>query len=130
MMSSYFIAVCYRRAPPIASAGRCDTAATHSPAWLCASAMLRGLPSEHHLMRREHMPALGMSLFLLAAGLVLAFAINATVAGVDIVVIGLIMAGVGLFGVLLSMMFMMSLMPWGAERTTVVDERPHEPRVH
>lgn len=76
------------------------------------------------------MPALGMSLFLLAAGLVLAFAINATVAGVDIVVIGLIMAGVGLFGVVLSMMFMMSLMPWGAERTTVIDERPHEPRVH
>jgi hypothetical protein len=56
--------------------------------------------------------ALGSSLFLLAVGAILAFAVNATVAGVDITTIGVILMVVGLIGILMSMLFFASFAPF------------------
>jgi hypothetical protein len=66
---------------------------------------------------------LGTSIFLIAVGAILAFAVNATVQGLNIVAVGWILIGVGALGVLLSVAFWDS---WGgfrggARRTTIVE---------
>ena len=48
---------------------------------------------------------LGVRLLLIAAGAILAFAVNATVSGVDITTIGWILLVVGIVGAVLSMIF-------------------------
>ena len=48
---------------------------------------------------------LGVSILLIAAGAILAFAVNATVSGVDIQTIGWILLVVGIVGAVLSMIF-------------------------
>jgi hypothetical protein len=53
---------------------------------------------------------LGVSLFLIAVGAVLAFAVDATVNGLDIVTVGWILMLVGGFGAVLSLLFWSS---WG-----------------
>jgi uncharacterized protein DUF6458 len=71
---------------------------------------------------------IGVSLILIAVGLVLALAVNTHVSGVDINTIGWIVAIVGLVGLVLSMVFWSS---WGGpgywssrRRTTYVDDGP------
>jgi hypothetical protein len=72
---------------------------------------------------------LGVGIFLLAVGAVLAFAIHVTASGVDLHTIGYILMGVGALGIVLSLIFWSS---WGgpgyARRngttTTTVDDRP------
>jgi hypothetical protein len=69
---------------------------------------------------------IGVSLVLIAVGAVLTWAVNATVSGVDINAVGVILMVVGAVGLLLSMMFWSS---WGGpamtrRRTTYVDEGP------
>jgi uncharacterized YccA/Bax inhibitor family protein len=59
------------------------------------------------------MPALGISLILLAVGAILAFAVSATASGVAIPTIGVILMIVGAIGILVSLLFMMSFSPWG-----------------
>lgn len=46
---------------------------------------------------------IGFSIFLLAVGAILVFAVNATVAGVDISVVGWILMGAGVIGLILTM---------------------------
>jgi Domain of unknown function (DUF6458) len=60
----------------------------------------------------------GTSLFLIAVGAILYFAVNATVSGISITTVGLILMIVGVIGLVLSL-FMMS-----RRRATVVEERP------
>jgi hypothetical protein len=75
---------------------------------------------------------LGVGIFLAAIGAVLAFAVNATVSGVNIHTVGWILLIVGIIGVVLSMIFWSS---WagpgyftGRRRTTTyVDEGPGGP---
>ena len=70
---------------------------------------------------------LGVSLFLIAIGAILTWAVNTSVSGLDINVIGVILMIVGLVGLLLSLLFWSS---WGGpgyfgrRRTTYVDEGP------
>lgn len=70
---------------------------------------------------------IGVSLILIAVGLVLALAVNADLSGVDIHTVGWIITIVGAVGLLLSMLFWSS---WGGpgyrsrRRTTYVDEGP------
>ncbi|MFL5955808.1 MAG: DUF6458 family protein [Gaiellaceae bacterium] len=68
---------------------------------------------------------IGVSLILIAAGAILTWAVNATVSGVDINTIGVILMVVGAIGLVLSLMFWSS---WGGvggtRRRTVVDDGP------
>jgi hypothetical protein len=72
---------------------------------------------------------LGVSLFLIAVGAILTFAVNATVSGVDINTIGWILMIVGVVGLVLSMIFWSSWGGpgyWGGDRRrrTYVEEGP------
>ena len=49
---------------------------------------------------------LGTSLFLIAVGAILTFAINATVSGIDIATVGIILMIVGVIGLLISLLYL------------------------
>lgn len=68
---------------------------------------------------------IGVSVFLLAVGAILAFAVDITVQGLDLDVVGVILMIVGAIGLLLSALFLSSFSPYsrgGAGRETVVRE--------
>ena len=69
----------------------------------------------------------GVSLFLIALGAVLAFAVTATVAGISIQTAGVILMIVGAIGLLMSMLFWSSWAPFasgaGRNETYVREER-------
>ena len=73
---------------------------------------------------------IGVSLILIAAGAILTWAVNATVSGVDINAIGVILMVVGLVGLVLSLIFWSSWGGWGGpagttrRRTTYVEDGP------
>ncbi len=58
---------------------------------------------------------LGTSIFLIAVGAILKFAVTATVSGIELATVGTILIVVGIVGLVLSMIFMMQ-----AGRRTVV----------
>ncbi|HLM35111.1 MAG TPA: DUF6458 family protein [Gaiellaceae bacterium] len=71
---------------------------------------------------------IGVSLILIAVGAILAFAVNATVSGLEVTTIGWILMVVGIAGLILSLMFWST---WGGfggagarRRTTYVDDAP------
>jgi hypothetical protein len=70
---------------------------------------------------------IGVSLILIAVGAILTWAVNATVSGLDINTVGVILMIVGAIGLVLSLMFWSS---WGGvgggarRRTTVVEDAP------
>jgi len=64
--------------------------------------------------------AIGTSLFLLAVGAILKFAVEITLAGIDLQVVGVILMVVGGFGLVLSL-FMMN-----RSRTTRVERRYYD----
>ena len=69
---------------------------------------------------------LGVSLILIAVGAVLTWAVSATVSGIDINVVGVILLVVGILGFVLSMLFWSS---WGGpagarRRATYVEDGP------
>ena len=71
--------------------------------------------------------SLGVSLFLLAVGAVLAFAVNYQVAEVDIAAVGWILMAVGVVGIFLYFLFLASFAPFyrGDSGThTEIIERP------
>jgi hypothetical protein len=64
----------------------------------------------------------GTSLFLIAVGAILYFAVNASISGISIATVGLILMIVGIIGLVISLFFLSS---WRSRRgTTVVDDRP------
>jgi hypothetical protein len=67
----------------------------------------------------------GVSLILIAAGAILTWAVNATVSGLNIHTVGIILMVVGAVGLVLSLIFWSS---WGgvgtSRRTTVVEDAP------
>jgi hypothetical protein len=70
---------------------------------------------------------LGVSIFLIAVGAVLAFAIHVTTNGVDLHTIGYILMAVGALGIVLSLVFWSSWGgPGGVRRrdVTTIDDRP------
>jgi hypothetical protein len=69
---------------------------------------------------------IGVSLILIAVGAILTWAVNASVSGVDINTVGVILMVVGAIGLVLSLMFWSS---WGGvhgtrRRTTYVEDAP------
>ena len=69
--------------------------------------------------------SLGASLFLLAVGAILTFAVEAEVAGLDINTVGIILMVIGGIGLLLSLMWMQRSRSAGT-RTVVREEQPRE----
>lgn len=63
---------------------------------------------------------LGTSIFLIAVGAILRYAVTATVSGIDITTVGLILMIVGVAGLLLSILYMFA---WSSRRGPVVAER-------
>ncbi len=69
----------------------------------------------------------GISLFLIAVGAILTWAVSASVSGVDLTTIGVILMVVGIVGLVLSMIFWSSWGGpgyWGRRRTYVEEEPP------
>jgi hypothetical protein len=60
----------------------------------------------------------GTSLFLIAVGAILYFAVDAKISGLDISTVGIILMVVGVVGLLISLVFLRG------RRTEVVEERP------
>ena len=74
---------------------------------------------------------IGVSLILIAAGAILTWAVTASVSGVDINAIGVILMIVGAVGLLLSLMFWSSWGGYGvyrgARRVTTYEDAPPPP---
>ena len=56
--------------------------------------------------------AIGISLILIAVGAILAFAVSATVSGLDVMVVGVILMIVGGVGLIISMLFLATWAPY------------------
>jgi Domain of unknown function (DUF6458) len=65
---------------------------------------------------------IGTSVFLIAVGAILAFAVNVTVSGIDLVTVGWVLMVVGAIGLLLSMAFWSRWGGFGGRRTTIVED--------
>jgi beta-lactamase regulating signal transducer with metallopeptidase domain len=66
---------------------------------------------------------LGTSIFLIAVGAVLRYAVTATTSGIDIHTVGLILMIVGIVGLVLSIFYMLAWRPSRGER--VVERDPY-----
>jgi len=70
---------------------------------------------------------LGVGIFLIAVGAILAFAVNSTSGAVDVHTVGWILMGVGLVSILLSLIFWSTWAGpgyWTTRRRTYYDEGP------
>jgi len=67
---------------------------------------------------------IGTSLFLIAVGAILYFAVDANVSGLEISTIGIILMVVGVIGLLISL-FMISSARRTTDRTVVRDREPY-----
>jgi hypothetical protein len=68
---------------------------------------------------------IGTSLFLIAVGAILYFAVNASISGLSIATVGLILMIVGVIGLLISLFFLSSWRRGPADRTMVRDRDPY-----
>jgi Domain of unknown function (DUF6458) len=68
---------------------------------------------------------IGTSLFLIALGAILKFAVNASVSGIEIATIGVILMVVGIVGLIISLLFLLQ----HRDRGTVVQDRVVDRRV-
>jgi hypothetical protein len=70
---------------------------------------------------------LGTSIFLIAVGAILRYAVTATVSGISITTIGLILMIVGALGLVLSLLYMVTSRPRNAHvvRERVVERDPY-----
>ncbi len=69
---------------------------------------------------------IGVSIFLLALGAILAFAVEFDTSGIDIDTVGIILMVVGALGLMLSLLFWSSFSPYNRREQTVVRERDRE----
>jgi len=78
------------------------------------------------------MPALGFSLFMIAIGAILAFAVTATVSGISISAVGVIFMIVGLIGLVMSLLFWTSFSPFTTtgHRHVVEEDMIDDPHIH
>lgn len=65
---------------------------------------------------------IGVSLVLIAIGAILAWAVNYHATGVDLNTVGGILMVVGIIGLLMSLLFWSSFVPWHHRETRIVDE--------
>jgi hypothetical protein len=68
----------------------------------------------------------GTSIFLIAVGAILRYAVTASVSGISLSTVGLILMIVGIVGLLISLMYMFAWSPRrGAVRDRVVERDPY-----
>jgi hypothetical protein len=65
---------------------------------------------------------IGVSVFLIAVGAILSFAVNVTTDGINLDTVGVILMVVGAIGLLMSMLFWSSFAPFGRHDGTYVRE--------
>ena len=74
--------------------------------------------------------SIGIGIFLMVLGAILAFALETDVPGINVNTLGVILLLIGLVVVLYSLLFGSAVTPWGRRRVTrrrvVVEERPAE----
>jgi ABC-type antimicrobial peptide transport system permease subunit len=70
---------------------------------------------------------LGTSIFLIAVGAILRYAVTATVSGISITTVGLILMIVGAIGLVLSLLYMVTARPReaGVARERVIEREPY-----
>ena len=66
---------------------------------------------------------IGASIFLIAVGAILAFAVEADISGLDINIIGYILMGAGVLGLLLTMLVFAPRKRSSVEQRTVYDDK-------
>jgi hypothetical protein len=64
-----------------------------------------------------------VSLVVIAAGAILAFAVTATTDGVDLEAVGWILMGVGFFGLIVSLIFWSTWGGFGTRSRTIIEDR-------
>jgi hypothetical protein len=69
---------------------------------------------------------IGVSIFLVAIGAILAFAVETNTRGIDLNMVGVILMIVGAIGLLLTMMFWSDWSPYRRRETIIEDEVIHE----
>jgi len=78
---------------------------------------------------------IGTSIFLIALGAILKFAVTASVSGIELATVGVILMVVGIVGLLISLLYVMQAGPRGVrdgvvERERVVERDPYvDPRL-
>jgi len=68
---------------------------------------------------------IGTSIFLIAVGAILYWAVDASVSGLEITTIGLILMICGALGLVISLFFLGSLRRRGTDRTVVREREPY-----
>jgi membrane protein implicated in regulation of membrane protease activity len=71
--------------------------------------------------------SIGSSIFLIAVGAILRYAVTATVSGISIQTIGLILMLAGILGLVLSLLYLLAWRPRRAVGDRIVERRPYEP---
>jgi hypothetical protein len=70
---------------------------------------------------------LGTSIFLIAVGAILRYAVTATVSGISLSTVGLILMLVGILGLVISLFYVLAWRPRGVGRDRVVERDPYDP---
>lgn len=71
--------------------------------------------------------SIGSSVFLIAVGAILRYAVTATVSGVSIQTVGLILMLAGILGLALSLLYLFAWRPRRAGGERTVERPPYEP---
>lgn len=66
----------------------------------------------------------GVSIFLIAAGAILRYAVTATVTGISLSTVGLILMLAGAVGLVISLLYGIA---WGRRRERVLERPPYDP---
>lgn len=69
---------------------------------------------------------IGVSLFLIAVGAILTWAVDYSVRGVDIMAVGAILMVVGVIGLLMSLLFWSSFAPFNRSEVVETDRHLHD----
>lgn len=67
---------------------------------------------------------IGTSLFLIAVGAILKFAVTASVSGVSLATVGVILMVVGILGLVISLLFLLQARDRTVVRDRTIDRRP------
>jgi hypothetical protein len=81
-----------------------------------------GIGRDFSTTTRRASMSTGVSIFLIAVGAILAFAVNKVFEGIDLIAVGWILMAVGGLGLVLSLLFWSSFSPYGSRRRNVVVE--------